>query len=185
MNDIRLLGLDKLYCKKNKNRLSIKKKMEELDKKYPPLPKLSERCKKMSKSTLENMLCLISDRIIREVYSKYKDCRKDMNIVNEEANDYDEIFFKDTGFDRCLLESGQSKKCYCAKCIMNEDLSLDMISTKCNYLKTLKGKKIFPVCYRKYDPVIVKRGKRYYLLVKSEVKNFNIFLPIVDVLNTF
>ena len=179
MNQIRVLEMKlNKVCSPVKND-SEKKPVKNAE----PLPKLAERCAKMSKSSLSDRLCEISERIEKIVSDKYKDSK--IKNVNEEAYDYDKLFFEETGFNSCLLDSNKVKKCYCAKCIMNEDLSLDMIANKSRYLKTLKGKRVLPVCRGLYDPVIVKRGKEYYLLVRSEVKGFNNFLPIVDVLNNF
>ena len=148
-------------------------------------PKIADMCNKMTKMELRFILDDISDSIYSKGIRKAnRDHSKRVNLVNEQASDYDNKYFDQTGFTRCTHDSS-SVKCYCAKCLMEEMIGLDMQTAKTNIIRCRSGKIIRPVCRHMYEPIVVKRGDRYYLLARSEVKHFNIFYPISGVLKDF
>lgn len=142
--------------------------------------------KRMLKSRLLDILDDLSSRLIRDgiLNCKVKRAIYD-NTVTEEARDYDEKFFKYSGFDKCLRDEGKLNRCYCAKCLMEEMLSLDMIAEDSDFVTDIHGNRLKPVCRHMHDPIVMKRDNRYYLLIRSKVPGFNEFYPIVDILKDF
>lgn len=157
------------------NRREFRKNNKPVDKK----PKLSERYKKMDKKAIEDELEKLSDKLLA-IYN----VRKGIDTVESSAYEYDNDFFDVIGFDKCLKDSKITKKCYCAKCLMEEDISLDMISNNSNEMKSVKGKKYRIYCKNKYEPKIVKGNDHYYIIVEC-FKGFNSYLPINSLISHF
>lgn len=141
---------------------------------------------KISRGDLTDILDDISTYFMRDGYKRFRAIRNEHTTnVNDEAQDYDKNFSEYTGFTECLRDSGRLGRCFCAKCLMEEMLALDMIADDSDYIMDNHGHKLRPVCRYKHEPIVVKRDGRYYLLVRSKVHNFNVYYPIVDVMKEF
>lgn len=166
--------------------ITIEIKFKDCKHKSEPKKPISPKNKRVSKRTLGEMLDDISMYLLKNGSRRFAEKRAlYKNTVNEEACDYDERFFEYSGFDKCLRDSGKLGRCYCAKCLMEEMLALEMIADNSNFITDIHGNKLRPVCRYIHDPIVLKRGDRYYLLVRSNVSGFNSFHPIVDVLKNF
>ena len=134
----------------------------------------SRRLDRISSLVMDDVKCDFCDK--RKLYK---------NLVNEEAREYDSRFFNEVGCTSCLRDSNMFTKCLCAKCIMEDTLAIEMILDGADYIVNLKGHKIHPICRDMYEPIVEKRDGRYYILTKSDVKNFNAYYPISEVLRDF
>lgn len=150
-------------------------------------PKMDRECdRRVSSARVTRRLDDISSEIMDDVKCDFCEKRKMYkNLVNEEAREYDNRLFEEIGCTSCLRDTNKFKKCLCAKCIMEDILAISMILDGADYITNIRGHKIHPVCRDMYDPIVEKRDGRYYLLTKSDVKNFNAFYPISEVLRDF
>lgn len=107
-----------------------------------------------------------------------------INNIDNQIEQYDLKYFEMFNTDKCLIEQG-SDVCYCSKCIIKQDLYFEMLNKNEEKLMDLKGNLIYPICSEKFYPIIEKRGKHYFILIKSDIKGFNIFYPINCILKSF
>lgn len=117
----------------------------------------------------------------------------DLNFFNEEALDYDNKYF-DLTKDRCDMDNEddcfffypEDDICYCASCIMRNEL-LNMIENRKygkNKIIDLKGNIIELVIVRQL-PVVKRRGDHYFVVVKSQIKGFNLYYPMNEIFKRF
>ena len=118
----------------------------------------------------------------------------DLNYFNEEALDYDKKYFELTNDycpmdneDDCFFFYPEDDICYCATCIMRNEI-LNMIELNRmhgkNKIFDLKGRMLEVVIVRQL-PVIKRRGDHYFIVVKSNVKGFNIYYPMSEIFQRF
>ena len=136
------------------------------------------------KEMLRRVLDGLAEQTLKEVREDFKDLRTpDNNLINEEADEYDRRLFDMIGIDHCVAGHNSLNKCSCSRCLMEDLLTLDMILSNSDTITNLKGKKVKPACKQPFEPSVKKRGNRYYLVAESDIKNFNVFYPISDILS--
>lgn len=127
----------------------------------------------------------ISNKLIEEGKKKYQN----NNDFNKEALEYDNKFLELTNY-KCLINNEENDFIYlpyydlhyCSSCILKRKI-LELIDEN-NILINLKGFKL-EVIIKNNLPIIKKRDNHYFIVIKSNIENFNIFYPLNEIFKSF
>lgn len=103
------------------------------------------------------------------------------NKFNEQINDYETKFFERTNCNICLIDNKIGRNCFCPNCMLKKLINLNILNNKIKFKNTF----VEPVYDVNFNVVVKNRDGRYYLLAKSNVKNFNTFIPLSEIFDSF
>lgn len=136
----------------------------------------------------------ISKSLIKLGKEKNIKINKNINNFNEEILEYEKNYFNLIN-KKCTLDNlndnfiyfPEFDLCYCPLCILKFKF-LELIYKNKNIGKNLifnlKNKPL-EIIIKNDFPIIIKRNNHYFIVIKSNIKNFNLFYPISEIFKSF